>query len=179
MTLDESSQSKDPLFSPEPPSCRDIPHGSSIPCKISFAKGEEKDILLIPKAKGILGKLFLVERLLDQSPGVVIAVAPLAGLNPLIDENQSTWLHLRIRDYDLQIEASKIGRHQASASNPHPTDRRWTLGFASSEDCEAAQSTILRETSEQRSSVESLLSPFFMHSFKTLSSGSEDDGKQE
>lgn len=41
-----------------------------------------KDVYLIPVAKGIFGKLLLAEKLsLDSDEGVVIAVAPLAGLS--------------------------------------------------------------------------------------------------
>ncbi|XP_058109055.1 protein TRANSPARENT TESTA 9-like isoform X2 [Magnolia sinica] len=149
----------------------ELSSGPDIPCKIAFSKGNERDIFLIPTSKGIEGKLLLVEKLpLHSHQRVVVAVAPLAGLNPIIDENHPTWLHLRIRDYDPEVEASKTGRHQSNTSDDHTVDRRWTLGFLSSEACEAAHSIILKEISKQRSSVESLLAPFLQCSPEDLSS---------
>lgn len=55
--------------------------GSGIPCKISFSKGKESEVYLTPMAKGISGKLVLVEKIPHQTRRVVIAAAPLVGLN--------------------------------------------------------------------------------------------------
>lgn len=55
--------------------------GSGIPCKISFSEGKEREVYLTPMAKGISGKLVLVEKIPHQTRRVVIAVAPLVGLN--------------------------------------------------------------------------------------------------
>ncbi|KAK9289690.1 hypothetical protein L1049_007848 [Liquidambar formosana] len=134
--------------------------GSGIPCKIAFSKLGIKDIYLIPVARGITGKLLLLEKHPFHSKrGVVIAVAPLAGLSqPKKDENHPTWLHLQIREFDPKFDTSKSRGHHLSDSN-HVADGKWTLGFSNAEACEAARLLILKETSKQRSSVNNLLAP--------------------
>lgn len=58
-----------------------VPLGSGVACKIAFSKLGVRDIYMIPVAKGLSGKLLLVEKLSFHScSGVVLAVAPLAGL---------------------------------------------------------------------------------------------------
>ncbi|KAJ6746005.1 hypothetical protein OIU74_028634 [Salix koriyanagi] len=55
---------------------------SGIPCRIAFSNAGTRDIYLIPVARGISGKLLLVEKHPFRSQrGVVIAIAPLAGLS--------------------------------------------------------------------------------------------------
>ncbi|KAG5553232.1 hypothetical protein RHGRI_011181 [Rhododendron griersonianum] len=72
----------------------EISLGSGIPCKISFSKIGMRDIYLIPIATGISGKLLLLEKHpLHSKRGVVIAIAPLAGLNVYIPQQTHT-LHL-------------------------------------------------------------------------------------
>ncbi|XP_058209807.1 protein TRANSPARENT TESTA 9-like isoform X1 [Rhododendron vialii] len=133
--------------------------GSGIPCKISFSKIGMRDIYLIPIATGISGKLLLLEKHpLHSKRGVVIAIAPLAGLNPKIDENHPTWLHLQIREFDPTFDEKKLRSHRVNATN-HEEDGKWTIGFTNSKACDAARLLILEETNKQRSSVESLLAP--------------------
>ncbi|OVA07121.1 hypothetical protein BVC80_1289g38 [Macleaya cordata] len=133
--------------------------GPGLSCKIAFSKGEVRDVYLIPVAKGISGKLLLAEKLpLHTHRGVVIAIAPLAGLSPKKDDNQSTWLHLRIREFDPRVDGRKAGGYDSTGSD-HVVDGRWTLAFPTPDICEAALSLILRETEKQRSSVERLLAP--------------------
>ncbi|RWR82290.1 FPL domain-containing protein [Cinnamomum micranthum f. kanehirae] len=149
--------------------------GSGIPCKISFSKGKESEVYLTPMAKGISGKLVLVEKIPHQTRRVVIAAAPLVGLNPTVDKKHLTWLHLRVRDHQPEIEGSKTGRYQCIISDDHVVDRRWTLGFSSKEACDAAQLLILKEISKQRSRVESLLAPLLRCSAESLLSNGGGD----
>jgi hypothetical protein len=52
-----------------------------IPCRIAFSNSEIRDVYVIPLAFGMIGKLLLAEKHLFRSRhGVVIAIAPLAGL---------------------------------------------------------------------------------------------------
>jgi len=137
----------------------EISLGSGIPCKISFSKIGMRDIYMIPIATGISGKLLLLEiHPLHSKRGVVIAIAPLAGLNPKIDENHPTWLHLQIREFDPTFDEKKSRSHRMNAAN-HEEDGKWTLGFSNAKACDAARLLILEETNKQRSSVESLLAP--------------------
>ncbi|KAF7146244.1 hypothetical protein RHSIM_Rhsim04G0130200 [Rhododendron simsii] len=137
----------------------EISLGSGIPCKISFSKIGMRDIYLIPIATGISGKLLLLEKHpLHSKRGVVIAIAPLAGLNPKIDENHPTWLHLQIREFDPTFDEKKLRSHRVNATN-HEQDGKWTIGFTNAKACDAARLLILEETNKQRSSVESLLAP--------------------
>ena len=54
---------------------------SGIPCTIAFSNAEIRDIYVIPVARGMTGKLLLTEKHPFRSRhGVVIAIAPLAGL---------------------------------------------------------------------------------------------------
>ncbi|KAI3984947.1 hypothetical protein MKX01_004715 [Papaver californicum] len=134
--------------------------GPGIPCKIAFSKREVKDVCLIPVAKGIFGKLLLAEKLsLDSYEGVVIAVAPLAGLSPKIDDEHSTWLHLRIREFDPRVLAKKAGVNDFTSAN-NVVDGRWTLAFQTTEICDSALLLIRREIDKQLSSVKRLLAPF-------------------
>lgn len=137
--------------------------GPGIPCKIAFSKREVKDVYLIPVAKGIFGKLLLAEKLsLDSDEGVVIAVAPLAGLSPRIDDEHSTWLHLRIREFDPRVHAKKAGANDFTGAN-NVVDGRWTLAFQTTEICDSALLLTQRELDKQRSSVERLLAPFLQN----------------
>ncbi|KAL7170660.1 hypothetical protein ACSBR2_035524 [Camellia fascicularis] len=132
---------------------------SGIPCKIAFSKVGTRDIYMIPIATGKSGKFLLLEKHpLHFKRGVVIAMAPLAGLNPNVDEKHPTWLHLQIREFDPKFDESKTRSHHLNTSN-HEENGRWTLGFPDADACVAAQLLILEETNKQRSSVESLLAP--------------------
>ncbi|XP_065856059.1 protein TRANSPARENT TESTA 9-like [Euphorbia lathyris] len=143
----------------------EISLGSSIPCRIAFSNAGIRDIYLLPAARGVSGKLLLAEKHPFRSQrGVVFAIAPLAGLNPKIDADHPTWLHLRIREFDPRIpNASKANGNKSKTSN-HTSDGRWTLGFSSIEACEAARVAILEEINKQRSSVRSALAPLLEHS---------------
>ncbi|KAF3442728.1 hypothetical protein FNV43_RR16645 [Rhamnella rubrinervis] len=139
--------------------------GSGIPCRISFSSAGIRDIYIIPVARGISGKLLLTEKHPFRSQrGVVLAIAPLAGLSPKIDEAQPTWLHLRIREFDPKFDRIKIKGHQSGMSN-RMADGRWVLGFPNDKACEAARLVILEETRKQRSCVESLLSPLLRNDY--------------
>ncbi|XP_011627149.1 uncharacterized protein LOC18444455 isoform X1 [Amborella trichopoda] len=132
--------------------------GSGIPCKIAFEEHQEKDMFVVPVTKGISGKVLLAEEIFpDSNQGVVFAMAPLAGLNPKIDETHQRWLHLRIR-----TKAPTVGVNETSTSglqSKHPDDGRWTIGFSDIETCKSARTLILEKRAEQRSAVLSILAP--------------------
>ncbi|ERN16157.1 hypothetical protein AMTR_s00030p00222710 [Amborella trichopoda] len=123
--------------------------GSGIPCKIAFEEHQEKDMFVVPVTKGISGKVLLAEEIFpDSNQGVVFAMAPLAGLNPKIDETHQRWLHLRIR-----TKAPTVGVNETSTSglqSKHPDDGRWTIGFSDIETCKSARTLILEKRAEQR-----------------------------
>ncbi|CAK7341991.1 unnamed protein product [Dovyalis caffra] len=128
--------------------------GSGIPCRIAFSNAGIRDIYLIPVARGMSGKLLLVEKHPFRSQrGLVIAIAPLAGLSPKIDKDQPTWLHLRIREFEPRLNVGKNRSYKSKAFN-QVADGRWTIGFPNAKACDAAQSAVLEETSKQRSSVD-------------------------
>ncbi|CAI9097619.1 OLC1v1034090C1 [Oldenlandia corymbosa var. corymbosa] len=134
--------------------------GSGVPCKIAFSGAGPRDIHVIPISREISGKLFLVERHpLHSRKGVVIAIAPLAGLNPKIDENHPTWLHLLLREFQPRFHSTDRYRKVESGSSIPVAQGRWTLGFSDADVCQAAYSRILEETRKQRSFVESLITP--------------------
>ncbi|GAB4833270.1 hypothetical protein Ancab_031517 [Ancistrocladus abbreviatus] len=150
----------------------EVPLGSGVLCKIAFSKVGVRDIYMIPVAKGMSGKLLLVEKHPFHSRrGIVFAIAPLAGLSPKIDENHPTWLHLQIREFNPK-HADK--RSNQNSSN-NEVDGRWTLGFPDAEACEAARLLIAQETCKQRSYVESLLAPFLYDNY--LGSVAETQGE--
>lgn len=133
--------------------------GSGIPCRIAFSNAGIRDIYMIPAARGLSGKVILAEKHPFRSQrGVVIAIAPLAGLRPTIDEDHPIWLHLRIREFDPRSKASKSRGYNSHVSNS-AVDGRWTLGFPSAKVCETARLLILEETYKQRSCVKSLFAP--------------------
>ncbi|KAI5674428.1 hypothetical protein M9H77_14792 [Catharanthus roseus] len=124
--------------------------GHGIPCTIAFSKAGTRDIYVIPVAKEGSGKLLLVEQHpLHYRKGVVIAIAPLAGLNPKIDENHPTWLHLRLREFEPSFDVSKNGTF-GSKTRVGASKGRWTLGFRNADYCSAAYSAILEEARKQR-----------------------------
>lgn len=54
---------------------------SGMPCGIAFSNSAIRDVYVIPMACGMIGKLLLAEKHPFRSRhGVVIAIAPLAGL---------------------------------------------------------------------------------------------------
>ncbi|XP_021672594.2 protein TRANSPARENT TESTA 9 isoform X2 [Hevea brasiliensis] len=137
----------------------EISLGSGIPCRIAFSNAGIRDIYMIPLARGTSGKLLLVEKHPFRSQqGVIIAITPLAGLSPKIDEDHPTWLHLRIREFDPRLNASKTKGYNAKGLN-HAAEGRWTLGFPNAKACEAARLSILEEINKQKSSVRSTLAP--------------------
>ncbi|TYI10712.1 hypothetical protein ES332_A09G160800v1 [Gossypium tomentosum] len=141
----------------------EISLGSGIPCRIAFSYAGVRDIYLVALARGISGKLILAEKHPFRSQrGIVIAIAPLAGLSPRIDEDHPTWLHLQIREFEPNFVKAK-GR-ESKVSTP-PADGRWTLGFHSAKVCETARLLILEETCKQRSSVESMLAPLLREDY--------------
>lgn len=139
---------------------------SGIPCEIAFSNSEIRDICVIPVASGISGKLLLAEKHPFRSRhGVVIAIAPLAGLCPTIDEDHSSWLNLRIREFDPKFYSIKArGNHMSMPD--HSADGRWTLGFPNSRACEEAQLAILNEIAKQRSAVEYMLAPLLQQDLR-------------
>ncbi|KAK0584010.1 hypothetical protein LWI29_006418 [Acer saccharum] len=139
--------------------------GSGIPCRIAFSNAGVRDIYLIPAARGLSGKLILAEKHPFRSQrGVVIAIAPLAGLSPKIDKDHQTWLHLWIREFDPISSVSKTRGHNPKKSNS-AVDGRWTLGFPGAKACEAARLLIHEETCKQRSFVESKLALLLQNNY--------------
>lgn len=133
---------------------------SGIPCEIAFSNSGIRDIYVIPVASGIVGKLLLAEKHPFHSRhGVVIAIAPLAGLCPTIDEDHSSWLNLRIREFDPQFYSINKARGNHLSMPEHSADGRWTLGFPNARACEEAQLAILNEIAKQRSAAEYMLAP--------------------
>ncbi|KAL5545751.1 hypothetical protein UlMin_005438 [Ulmus minor] len=148
---------------------------SGLPCRIAFSNAGVRDIYVIATAKGISGRVLLVEKHPFRSQrGVVLAIAPLAGISPKIDEVHPTWLHLRIRDFDPKFTTSKLKVHLSKVSN-HGTDGRWTLGFSNAKACETARLLILEQTRKQRSSVENLLAPLLNNADSENISNSQDE----
>ncbi|XP_050380815.1 protein TRANSPARENT TESTA 9-like isoform X2 [Argentina anserina] len=153
----------------------EVPLGSGIPCRIAFSNAGIRDIYLIPVAKKRSGKLLLAEKHPFRSHrGTVLAIAPLAGSNPKVDEGHPTWLHLQIREFEPKFRNTKFRGYHAAKSN-HIVDGRWTLGFSDAKACAAARLSVLEETRKLRSSVESLLAPLLQNNCLENSSESEDD----
>ncbi|XP_027367126.1 protein TRANSPARENT TESTA 9-like isoform X2 [Abrus precatorius] len=143
---------------------------SGIPCGIAFSNSEIRDIYVIPVASGIIGKFLLAEKHPFRSRhGVVIAIAPLAGLCPKIDEDHPSWLHLRIREFDPQFYTIKARRNHLSMPD-QLADGRWTLGFPNAKACEEAQLAILNEITKQRSAVEYMLAPLLQYDLELAES---------
>ncbi|XP_062166676.1 protein TRANSPARENT TESTA 9-like isoform X2 [Alnus glutinosa] len=153
----------------------DVSLGSGIPCSIAFSNAGIRDVCLIPVARGMTGKLLLTEKHPFRSQrGVVIAIAPLAGLTPKIDKDHPSWLHLRIRELDPRFDTSKARGNHLKMSN-HFADGRWTLGFSNAKACEAARLLILEETCKQRSFVESILAPLLQDNYLGNLSDNQDE----
>ncbi|XP_024187954.1 protein TRANSPARENT TESTA 9 isoform X2 [Rosa chinensis] len=152
----------------------EVPLGSGIPCRIAFSNAGIRDIYLIPVARKTSGKLLLAEKHPFRSHrGTVLAIAPLAGSNPKVDEDHPTWLHLQIREFEPKFRTKFRGYHAAKSN--HIVDGRWTLGFSDAKACAAARSSVLEETRKLRSSVESLLAPLLQNNCLGNLSESEDD----
>ncbi|CAK8571334.1 unnamed protein product [Lathyrus sativus] len=136
---------------------------SGIPCQIAFSNSEIRDVYVIPVAYGMVGKLLLAEKHPFRSRhGVVIAIAPLAGLCPKIDEDHPSWLLLQIRNFDPQFYTIKARDNNLSMTH-HLADGRWTLGFLNEKACKEAQFAILNEVTKQRSAVEYMLAPLLQN----------------
>ncbi|KAK7268074.1 hypothetical protein RIF29_20760 [Crotalaria pallida] len=140
---------------------------SGIPCGIAFSNSEIRDIYVIPVTSGTVGKLLLTEKHPFRSRhGVVIAIAPLAGLCPQKDEDHPSWLHLRIREFDPQFYSNKgTGNHLSMPD--HLVDGRWTLGFPNAKACEEARLAILNEITKLRSAVGYMLTPLLQNDLGT------------
>ncbi|RXH76382.1 hypothetical protein DVH24_019270 [Malus domestica] len=148
---------------------------SGIHCTIAFSNAGIRDIYLIPVSRKTSGKVILAEKHPFRSQrGIVLAIAPLAGLIPKIDKDHPTWLHLQIREFEPKLHKSKVKGHRSGMSN-HVADGRWTLGFPNGKACEAARLSILEETRKQRSSVESVLAPLLQNTCHGNLSESEDE----
>lgn len=80
-------------------------------------------------------------------------------IQPKIDEDHPSWLHLRIREFDPQFYTIKARGNHLSMPHDHLADGRWTLGFPNAKACEEAQLAILNEITKQRSAVEYVLAP--------------------
>lgn len=85
-------------------------------------------------------------------------------IQPKIDRDHPSWLHLQIREFDPRFDTSKARGNHLKMSN-HVADGRWTLGFPNSKACETARLLILEETGKQRSFVESMLAPLLQDDF--------------
>ncbi|XP_015951393.1 protein TRANSPARENT TESTA 9-like isoform X1 [Arachis duranensis] len=141
---------------------------SGIPCTIAFSNAEIRDVYVVPMVHKNTGKLLLTEKHPFRSRhGVVIAIAPLAGLcsfaslsvsQPTIDKDHPSWLHLRIREFNPKLYATKAKGDHFSMPD-HFVDGRWTLGFPDAKACKDAHLAILREITKQRSAVEATLAP--------------------
>ncbi|MED6134375.1 hypothetical protein PIB30_036525 [Stylosanthes scabra] len=132
---------------------------AGIPCTIAFSNAEIRDVYVVPMVRGNTGKLLLTEKHPFRSRhGVVIAIAPLAGLCPTIDKDHPTWLHLRVREFNPKLYATKARGNSLSMPD-HFVDGRWTLGFPDAKACKDGHSAILREITKQRSTVEAILAP--------------------
>ncbi|RZC84132.1 hypothetical protein C5167_046918 [Papaver somniferum] len=84
------------------------------------------------------------------------------AVKPKIDDEHSTWLHLRIREFDPRVHAKKAGANDFTGAN-NVVDGRWTLAFQTTEICDSALLLTRRELDKQRSSVERLLAPFLQN----------------
>ncbi|XP_028784892.1 protein TRANSPARENT TESTA 9 isoform X2 [Neltuma alba] len=141
----------------------DVSLESGAPCRIAFSNSEIRDIYLIPVASGMAGKLLLAEKHPFRSHrGVVIAIAPLAGLSPKIDEEHPSWLRLQIREFDAEFYTNSGNGKHLNPSD-HVTDGRWTIGFPNKKACESAKLTIMSEITKQRSAVEYILAPLLQY----------------
>lgn len=137
--------------------------GSAIPCKIAFSKTGTRDVYMMPLATGKSGKLILLEpHPLYSRKGVVIAIAPLAGLNLSIVENQPTWLLLRLRDTKPRFSSIQTRGHDSSPCIREPGNR-WILRFPDAQVCNTAYAMVLKEISKQRSVAEGMLTRFLQN----------------
>lgn len=133
--------------------------GDAIPCRIAFEEGKEMHVYMLTVVKGAFGWLLLAEKVLDKPHhGVVIAIAPLVGLKPKIDENHQRWLHLRIRaDDTTSLDSQIVGVSSGRYRTYRVPDGKWTLAFSDEQACKYAKSTILEEISTQTSFVKGAL----------------------
>lgn len=79
-------------------------------------------------------------------------------IQPKIDEDHPSWLHLQIREFDPQFYSIKTRGNHLSMPD-HLADGRWALGLPNARACEEAQLAILNEITKQRSAVEYMLAP--------------------
>ncbi|XP_020974575.1 uncharacterized protein LOC107630514 isoform X3 [Arachis ipaensis] len=132
---------------------------SGIPCTIAFSNAKIRDVYVVPMVHKNTRKLLLTEKHPFRSRhGVVITIAPLAGLCPTIDKDHPSWLHLRVREFNPKLYATKAKGNHLSMPD-HFVDGRWILGFPDAKACKDAHLAILREITKQRSAVEAILAP--------------------
>lgn len=86
-------------------------------------------------------------------------------MQPKIDEDHPSWLHLRIREFDAQFYTLK-GRGSQLNLSDHVPDGRWTLGFSDKEACESANLTITNEITKQKSAVQYILAPLLQYDLR-------------
>ena len=86
--------------------------------------------------------------------GIVLAVAPLAGVDPYIDRSHANWLHLRVRaPLSSLLVASGVGDFRLGHRDPAArklADGHWTLAFADGERAGAARDLIARAAEQLR-----------------------------
>ena len=85
-------------------------------------------------------------------------------IQPKIDEDHPSWLHLRIRGFDPRLYATN-GRGSHLNLSDHMEDGRWTLGFPAAQACEDARVTILNQMIKQRSAAERILAPLLQDDY--------------
>mmetsp|Transcript_40131 Transcript_40131/g.128207 ORF Transcript_40131/g.128207 Transcript_40131/m.128207 type:complete len:114 (-) Transcript_40131:36-377(-) len=86
--------------------------------------------------------------------GIVLAVAPLAGVDPYIDRAHANWLHLRVRAPAASLlVASGVGDSRLGPGDPAArklADGHWTLAFSDGERAGAARDLIARAAEQLR-----------------------------
>lgn len=133
--------------------------GDAIPCRIAFEEGKELHVHMLTVVKGAFGWLLLAEKVHDKPHhGIVVAIAPLAGLKPKIDENHQRWLQLRIRADDMaSLDSQIVGMSSSRYRTYRVPDGKWILAFSDEQACKYARSIILEEIARQSSFVKRAL----------------------
>ncbi|CAN8257621.1 unnamed protein product [Cochlearia groenlandica] len=134
----------------------------SVPCRIAFERGKERNFSFLALSSDVSGWIVLAEESLSKTDhGIVRVTAPLAGCKPRIDEKHPRWLHLRIRPSTLPfLDPTKRGVYE-KLKTKGLVDGRWTLAFRDDESCNSAYSMVIHEMDLQYSEVERRLKPLF------------------
>eukprot|EP00854_Cymbomonas_tetramitiformis_P003452 gene3452-4336_t len=117
--------------------------GDAIACKVAFEKGKERAVFLSmaysKPGEDPTTSLILAETSPTKGVGwgVVREMAPVAGIQPMLDPTHKKWLHLRVRAplpallQNAMGAASRgtSGTCKASSSMKRLQDGRWTLAF--------------------------------------------------